>query len=160
MVRSSLAIPITIVAGALAGAGCSYHAGSFRGPWSEFPSQRVTLGCVDLAVGRDDRGYARGPVVEYAFGNRCDHRVELDLASLRVVSRGVDGELRPLVAYDPRRELRPLPLIALSSGSESIEYRDAYDTPAAAHASICIDVGGAVAGVARTERWLCTGGGR
>jgi hypothetical protein len=89
-------------------AGCSYHAGSYgdlRGSW---PGTRVELGCVELAVARGE-----GSVIEYAFGNRCDHHVLLDLASVRVMSDGVVQH-----AYDPRGEIRAAMLPAKFSGAK------------------------------------------
>jgi hypothetical protein len=144
-------------------AACSYTPGSYHSTWLNliepgyaFPVHRATLGCIDLAVGRVDQSYATGPVIEYGFGNRCDRRVPVDLVSLRVIARGADGSERALVAYDPRRELRVLPLVARMAGVERIEYRDPIDPRAPLDGPICVDVGGVDASMPRAERWLCT----
>jgi hypothetical protein len=157
---------------ALALAACAYQPGSYRVPWTsqlpeaelpafepyDFPRQRVTLGCVDFALGRDDwwTTMATGPVIEYAFGNRCEHRVALDLGSVRVVARDRAGNAHELRAYDPHGELRPLPLIATGSGVERIEYRDAALTRADDLPELCADVARVVDTGARGPRWLCT----
>ena len=148
----------------LAISACTYAPGSYRPPWLlnaaqggyEFPVYRATLGCIDLAIGRVDQSYTTGPVIEYGFGNRCDRRVPLDLSSVRVVAHDLDGGARELVAYDPRHELRALPVIARMAGVERIEYRDPNAPRAPIDGPICIDVGGADASIARTEHWLCT----
>ena len=119
-------------------AGCSYRAGSYadlRGPW---PGTRVELECVELSVWRDE-----GNVITYGFGNRCDHRVLLDLASVRVMSDGVVQR-----AYDPRGEIQAAMLPAKFLGRESIEYQPGG-------ARLCVDVGGVNGSIARTERWVC-----
>ncbi len=119
-------------------AGCAYHPGSYRdysGPW---PGAHVELDCVELSVARGE-----GSVIQYAFGNRCDHRVLLDLASVRVTA---DGVLQR--AFDPRGEIRPLMLPAHFLGREQIEYQPGGQ-------QMCIDVGGINGSIARTERWLC-----
>jgi hypothetical protein len=140
--------------------GCAYHPDAFTGgPSYRFPAARATLGCVDVAVGRADQAYTTGPVVEYGFGNRCDHRVPVDLATVRVIAREPDGRDRALVAYDPRRELATLPITAHGYGRERIEYRDPIDDRPIAGA-ICVDVGGVDATLGHVPRWLCTGGAR
>jgi hypothetical protein len=119
-------------------AGCSYHAGAYRdlrGPW---PGTRVELGCVEMSVWRDE-----GSVITYAFGNKCDHRVLLDLASVRVMSDGVVQR-----AYDPRDEIHAAMLPANFLGRESIEYQPGGS-------QLCVDVGGVNGSIARTERWVC-----
>ena len=125
----------------LALVACTYQPGSFR----YFSGKRVTLGCVDLAVARVTREDARGPTVQYTFGNRCTERVGLDLATVRANSQGV-----ALAPYDPRGELRPLSLVASWSGLERIEYRGVPpDAP------VCVDVGGVDRSVTPTEKWIC-----
>jgi len=146
-------------------AACTYAPGSYRAPWIldvqsppryEFPVHRATLGCIDLAIGRVDQSYTSGPVIEYGFGNRCDRRVPLDLASVRVVAHDPDGGARPLVAYDPRGEIRAMPIVARMAGYERVEYRDPSDARAPLDGPMCVDVGGVDASIARTEHWLCT----
>jgi hypothetical protein len=135
--------------------GCSYHAGTFRdhsGPW---PGTQTTLGCIDLAVGQVvDRHSVSGTVVAYGVGNRCEHRVVVDLASVRVVARSEDGRAVSLSAYDPHGELRPELLNALWSGRAKILYYHYGDDSGLT--SICVDVGRIDRSVAPTERWICT----
>lgn len=129
--------------------GCAYHPGSFDSLSGRFPGERVELGCLDLAVAVD----ASRTVIDYHFGNRCTHRVMVDLASVRVVAHDGAGGERELRAYDPRGEIAAMPLDALLFGDESIEYRDARGS-----AELCVDVGGVDGSVPRSERWICGGG--
>jgi hypothetical protein len=131
-------------------AGCAYHSGSFTAFFGAFPTARSTVGCIDIGI--DARSSAQGEVFSYGFGNRCEHGTTLDLASVRVVGRNADGRVRPLIAYDPRHEIRPLRLEALWWGDEQIEYIDGDPT---GFASVCVDVGGIDQAAARTERWSC-----
>jgi hypothetical protein len=139
---------------AVAVAGCSYHAGTYADYRGGFPGTRFTTPCLDLAIGPARDPQARGPVVSYAFGNRCDHRVTLDLASVRAIARELDGRQRPLVAYDPRGEIEVATLGALGFGREQIEYVD----PVGAAAEWCVDIGGIDGSAPRVERWVCMGG--
>ncbi len=141
-------------------AGCSYKPSSFDYYWHPFAGQRVVGACLDLGVGRDDQGYTLGPVINYTFGNRCEHRVMLDLANVRVVARGIDGAAIPLHAYDPNAEIRSAAIVALGAGQEEIEYRDSAGTPAARTADVCVDVGSLEPESPRGERWVCVGGPR
>jgi hypothetical protein len=131
---------------------CSYHAGSFADWTGRFPGEQLTIGCIDLAVGPAFDVHAEGPVIAYGFGNHCTHAVTLDLASVRVIGRDADGTERTLRAFDPAYEIRPLPLDALWAGRERIAYVDPH---AESLISVCVDVGGVDASVARTERWVC-----
>ncbi|HEY0477276.1 MAG TPA: hypothetical protein VGD37_07110, partial [Kofleriaceae bacterium] len=105
--------------------GCAYQPGSFRYPPQDFPGQRLTVGCLDLAVERRAdlaTGLARGPVLAYQFANRCDHPAMIDLAAVAVVRRdaqGVDVALRP---YDPHAELHPVALDGRNVGTEALVY--------------------------------------
>lgn len=131
--------------------GCAYHAGSFADGLGNFPGSRIARGCLDLAVGSGDL-HPTGPVVAYSFGNRCDRRVTVDLASVRARGREVDGSERDLVPYDPNAELRALPLNARGSGREQIEYR----APASDQfASVCVDVGDIDHATPGVESWIC-----
>lgn len=130
-------------------AGCSkaYQPGSFAEGKAEFSGEKVRVGCVDLAVSRrPDHGGAA--VLDYQFGNRCNHGTLIDLARVRVVGRAIDGTERALVPHDPRRELRPLTLDARRIGLEVIAYPAPVPT-----AQVCIDVASVVH--ARPARWLC-----
>jgi hypothetical protein len=132
-------------------AGCAYHPGSFRdhdGPW---PGTALTSGCLDLAVASNDEADVNDPVVAYSVGNRCDHRLEVDLAALRVVGRDASGREGTLVAFDPRAELQPTTLNALWSGRAKISYRGAL----AGITSICVDVGSIDRAAPYAERWVC-----
>ena len=140
------------VASTMLAAGCSYHAGSFRDRAGAWPGTTTTVGCIDVAVATADEAGIAGSVVAYAIGNRCAHRVVVDLGAVRAVARDIDGREVTLAAYDPRGELRPLPLNANWSGRARIAYRgdDATVT------SICVDVGGIDRSAVTGDRWICT----
>jgi hypothetical protein len=106
----------------LAVAGCiHYEPGSFAGvgPW---PGGRVALSCLDLAVEVYRSDQVTGPVVAYRFGNHCTHDAIVDLAAARVIAWDASGRELHLAPIDPRHEIRPLALPALTSGEERIEY--------------------------------------
>lgn len=105
--------------------GCSYRAGSFG--WFEFvqltyPAGRVTAGCLDIGVGAHVASRDYAPVVMYAFGNRCDTPVEVDLRGVRAWGVVATGEQISLVAHDPSREIRPRRIAAFWAGSAAIKY--------------------------------------
>ncbi len=160
MARRYTWLALALALAPLVGAGCSYKPSSFDYYWHPFAGQRLTGACLDLGIGRDDQGYTLGPVIGYTFGNRCEHRVTVDLASLRVVAHGIDGSVTPLHAYDPNAEIRPATLVALGAGQELIEYRDSAGTPAARTADVCVDIGAIEPESPRGERWVCVGGPR
>jgi hypothetical protein len=58
-----------------------------------------------------------GVVLEYRFGNLVDHAVPVDLRELRVEIGGHSADL-----YDPRQEVRELPLAPRGEGSERLLY--------------------------------------
>ena len=124
--------------------------GSFGSFTGAFPHVRDTVGCVDVGVGfgRSDHG----AVVAYEFGNRCDRGVLLDLATVRVVGRDADGHERPLAPFDPRGEIRVLPLAARWWGGEQIAYYDAETVPIV---RVCVDIGGIDRSQPRAEHWVC-----
>lgn len=125
--------------------GCAYEAGSFRTSGSELVGQQLTLGCLDLAVGRGRDSFAQGALVSFAFGNRCEHGVTVDLVHVRAVAHRAT-----LAVWDPRGELAVATLPARSVGREVFEYRGARaDEP------ICVDVGGIDADLPRVETWVC-----
>ncbi len=134
---------------ALLAACYAYEPGSFRGR-EDFPGKRVELGCLDLAVAQIERPEAPGTVVQYTFGNRCDHRVGVDLATVSARGTTASGAQIPLVAFDPRGELRPIEMIARWGGRERIAYRGAEPVVA-----VCVDVGGVDQTIARRENWVC-----
>jgi hypothetical protein len=115
-------------------AGCSYHPNAFSDIHGPFDGHHQTIGCLDLAV--DNGEPSEGPVVSYAFGNRCRYPVPLDLTAVHVRGHSADGVEHELIAFDPNHELRPLELDALLSGRENIEYVGAGMT------NICIDLTG------------------
>ena len=119
-------------------AGCSYRAGSFADTAGVFPGPRVAMPCLDLAVALVHSPSATGPVIEYSFGNRCRNMVTVDLEAARVTARDAAGNQIALHPYDPRREIRPLPLDGLMSGREQIFYLGRAPMSAIA---ICVDVG-------------------
>ncbi len=108
--------------------GCTaYSPGSFRHRGQEFSGQLVTLECLDLAVAGDRDVVAPGPILDYRFGNRCDHAIAVDLGAVRATGRTPSGEEVALVPYDPYREIKPLRLEARTTGRERLEYRKAQD---------------------------------
>lgn len=141
-----------LIAIVLVTASCGYSAGSFRDWKGAFPGTVQTIGCVEIGVGTATDQYATGPVIAYSFGNRCTHAVTLDLATVRAVGRDADGRERTLTAFDPRGELRPVPLDGLWSAREQIEY---IAVESAQLVSVCVDIGGVDASAPRTERWVC-----
>ncbi|MFT3695021.1 MAG: hypothetical protein QM831_17925 [Kofleriaceae bacterium] len=122
-------------------ASCSYDAGSFHSLTSTFPGERVTVGCLDLALDRPHEPEAQGPVVHYSFGNRCDHPVTVDFQSLVVRARN-----RAITPFDPNHEIAPKTLETRAFGSEEIEYT------ALPGDQLCIDVGSLIA---EPTRWVC-----
>lgn len=133
--RSNLTLRC-LLAAMLAAAGCSYHAGSFADTTGPFPGPRFALPCLDLSVALVHSAPAAGPVIQYSFGNRCRRSVTVDLAAARVTARASTGEVVNLQPYDPRREIRALPLEGLLSGREQIFYLGPQSMSAI---SICID---------------------
>lgn len=115
--------PVAAVAVGVTVAACGYRAGTFEGPRGSFVGERVTVGCLDVAVTTHADADAVGPVIAYEFGNRCDHPSTVDLAAVRVRGRTAAGDEVALVAYDPRGELRAARLEARRTGREVIEYR-------------------------------------
>ncbi len=142
---------------ALALAGCFYVPESYHHVVAPFPGERIALPCLDLAVTLTDDARATSPVVQYSFGNHCTHAAIVDLGAVRAVGRYGDGDDRELHAYDPRHELKPLPLDAWWASSEEIMYvaDDSGPTPNV----VCLDVGRAerVAASASVEHWVCLG---
>lgn len=130
---------------------CAYRAGSYENGSGVFPGTRTTAGCLDLAIAVVPHASKLGPVLQFSFGNRCTRAIPLDLTALRVVARDDTGFERPLVAYDPRRELKPLELEAALSARELIEFRDPYGPYFSnAGTTICIDVGGVTPDASQT----------
>jgi hypothetical protein len=129
--------------------GCAYQPGSFAHAPKNFAGQRVTVGCLDLAVDRR-ADLSIGPVLEYQFANRCDHATMIDLASVAVTGRTAEGRDVALRPFDPEAELHPVALDGRSAGREALAY------PATgAILEICVDA--ATLARAGAPRWLCFG---
>ena len=129
--------------------GCAYKPGSFSHVASDFRGQRTTVGCLDVAVERRADVEA-GPVLAYAFANRCDLPTTIDLAGVPVVSRAAVGDTR-VRPYDPRRELAPTPLDGRTEAVEALAYAAGER---ARGGELCVDVG--ALGRAPSQ-WLCFG---
>ncbi len=150
--RPAYACHVRSALGCVLLAGCAYQAGSFSDYYGAFPGRHVALSCLDLGV--QVRGEElEDPVVAYQLGNRCEHAVMVDLATVHVIARDLDGREVALTAYDPNHELRVLPLAASWGAREAIEYRGI----AAANANeVCVDVGNIERGAQPAPaRWIC-----
>ncbi len=133
-----------------AGAGCAYRPGSLLEVRPGEPAVARQIGCLDVAISvtGDAAVPDLDPVVTIKFGNRCDRRLDVDLGALvvRATYGGAGGHR--LAAYDPRGEIRRLPLDARGQGVERIEYQ----TPPGVLGPprrLCIEV----AAIAPGERW-------
>jgi hypothetical protein len=133
-------------------AGCAYQPGSFTSAGVTFTGQTATIGCIDLAATSVLDNRATGPVVRYAFGNRCDHNATLDLMSIRAVGHDTTGQTHELALFDPNREVKPAKLDARFAGTEQLAYLDPDLTQ---FSSVCVDVGGIDPSVPKREDWLC-----
>ncbi len=118
---------LLVVATGASAACATYRAGSFELRGEPMRGERTTAGCLDLAVDVARDAVATGPVVEYAFGNRCDRAARIDLGGVRVTGRTSAGEEVAMVPYDPYGEIRALALDARGFGRERIEYRTSRD---------------------------------
>jgi hypothetical protein len=140
---------VLLVGGAAALSACAYHPGSFREPGKYFQGERATVGCLDFAV--DRRGdYEESAVFEYSFGNRCNQPVTLDLASLAVWATAESGEQFQLYPYDPKSEVRALPIEGRLFGHEVI----AYPLPQPA-TRVCINVATISPPHEEPAQWMC-----
>jgi len=128
-------------------AGCAYKPGSFAYPQNEFPGQRATVGCLDVAVERRT-DLVIGPVLGYQFANRCDHPTTIDLGAVSVVGRNAGGTEVVLRPYDPLTELHPVALDGRNVGGEALAYPSDR-----AISQICVDVATLVH--QQTPKWLC-----
>ncbi|MBA2540305.1 MAG: hypothetical protein H0V17_11760 [Deltaproteobacteria bacterium] len=130
----------------LAASGC-YTGGSFASGLTRFGGTRTTVGCLDLAIDRrdDEEG---GPVLAYRFGNRCDRPQVVDLGNATVIGRDAEGVEHRLAPFDPRLEIRPLPIDARLAGGEVLAYPSHVDL-----VQVCVDAASIVH--AQPERWLC-----
>jgi hypothetical protein len=103
-------------------AGCAYKPGSFNHRLQDFPGQRTTVGCVDLAVERRPDLSSGGTVLAYEFGNRCDHPATIDLANAHVIAQLDTGERVEMHPWDPELEIQALKLDGRVSGAEALAY--------------------------------------
>jgi hypothetical protein len=126
--------------------GCAYRAGSFDSMNQDFVGTHASAGCLDLAIDRRP-DIDRGPVIAYAFGNRCGEPATVDLASAVVVGRSTDA-IERLTPFDPDKEIVPRQIDARAVGGEAIAY-----LASAPLSQLCVDAG-SIAGVDET-RWLC-----
>jgi hypothetical protein len=136
------------VAAYLVLAGCAYQPGSFHSVMQEFPGQQATIDCLDLAVERRPDLPNHSGVVRFAFGNRCDHPVIVDLASAAIVGRTEDGQEIPLTAYDPRHEIQLMRIDGRAVGRETLAFP--ADTTIN---EICIDAATIAHG--SSAQWMC-----
>lgn len=128
--------------------GCAYKAGSFSHPRAEFAGQKVSVGCLDLAVERRPDLPTGGTVLAYSFGNRCDRPATIDLSIARVEGRTFTGASVQLAPYDPEGEIHAMPLDGRAAGAEAVAYPSNDRL-----AEVCVDA----ASIAQTSesRWLC-----
>ena len=132
--------------------GCgTYRPGSFAHGIQGFNGKKATIGCLDVAVERrDDRDTSA--VLAYRFGNRCEQPQIVDLANARVVGRDAAGGEHTLRPFDPRGEIRPLPVDALLTGKEAIAYI-ADDEIGVDLVQICVDAASITQ--SHKEHWMC-----
>lgn len=129
--------------------GCAYQPGSFAHAPSSPAGQRVTIGCLDLAVERR-ADLTIGPVLDYRFANRCDHAEMVDLGGAAVVGRSAEGREVALAPYDPQGELHRVALDGRNSGREALAYPATHQM-----VEVCVD---AATLIHQGEpRWLCFG---
>jgi hypothetical protein len=141
------------IALALAVTSCGYGAGSFSGGGAAFVGRRVQLGCLDVAVAPTGDDRADGLLLAFSFGNRCGRPAVVDFTQVQAVGRYGDGT-RPLHAYDPRHELRPLRIAGGDVAREVIAYQgDDGGAPTAA----CVDLGALEQRTEATAHWVCFG---
>lgn len=126
--------------------GCAYKAGSFKSMVQDFDGTRASAGCLDISVDRRP-DVDRGPVLAYAFGNRCEEPAMVDLADAVVVGRAGDQILR-LSPFDPREEIVARRIDARAVGGEAIAYVSTARMP-----ELCVDT----ASIAQVpgHSWLC-----
>ncbi|MEZ4399807.1 MAG: hypothetical protein R3B06_07300 [Kofleriaceae bacterium] len=121
-------------------AGCAtYSPGSFAVRGERFTGSPTTVGCLDLAVAGQRDPIARGPVVAFQFGNRCDHAVHVDLGAVRATGRTADGTRVAMAAFDPARALSAQKLEARRFGRQRLEYRSLRAD--ADVIEVCLEVG-------------------
>ena len=138
-----------------------YRPGALLAAGSGAHAQQI--GCLDVAAAIDAIGDPRVPaesaLVTLDFGNRCDRPVRFDVRRMRVTAGALGGAVWPLVAFDPRAELRPAVLDAHARGHETIR----FDPPAGAGGptsgappvQVCVDLRALVDGVDAAAPRVC-----
>lgn len=144
--RLALFVPLGLTACA------TYSPGSFAARGESFTGELTTVGCLDLAVAGTRDSVAPGPIVDFQFGNRCDHAVHVDLGAVRATGRTASGDEIALVPYDPYGEITRQKLEARGIGRERLEYRNARDFGTDV-ALVCVEVGAITEGGAAAQ--LC-----
>lgn len=106
------------------------------------PDTRVTVGCLDLQWEPvNDLSVPRAHVaVRFAFGNRCDRAVPVDLRRARVTARGEGTEVA-FALRDPRGEVTSAVLEAYLRAEEVLEFAPTGTVPESA-TTLCVDAGG------------------
>jgi hypothetical protein len=150
------------------GAGCYHHPGTFgayapyvagslvQGAWDQPLSNARRVGCLELWTAPvDSTETAPGDLlVDVRFGNRCDHSVPLDFTRLRL---SVPAGRLVFEPWDPRGELHPARVAALTGGEERIEFHGvsppAYRLGGSTGGSVtvCIEWAEMMAGAELTE---------
>jgi hypothetical protein len=139
---------------ALGVSGCTYTAGSFAHGLAVFPKERVTVGCLDLAVERRE-DMEGGAVLVYRFGNRCDRPAMVDLAGAVVIGRDVTGQEVQLAPFDPRQEIRPMKIDARLAGREVIAYPSDVELQQVCVNAATITRQESLGAQASGEQWMC-----
>jgi hypothetical protein len=140
-----------VTAVAVAASACAYQPGSFIYGPSLFFGEKATIGCLDIAIERRD-DHDKSAVLSYRFGNRCDHAQIVDFANARVIGRDEAGGEHVMRPFDPRGEIKAMPLDARLVGKEAIAYV-AADEIGADLVQVCVDA----ASIVRSpkEHWMC-----
>lgn len=133
-------------------AGCvTYKPGAFAHGMTVFTGTKTTIGCLDIAVDRRE-DHDQSAVLSYKFGNRCEHPQVVDLGGLNVVGRDAAGAEYALRPFDPKAQIRPMPVDAGLIGGEAIAYV-ADANVGVELVQICVDAGSIVEGQA--TQWMC-----
>jgi hypothetical protein len=148
---------VAVIGLAWLAAGClGYDGGSFRYlGFYEFPSDRATVGCLDVGIEPARTSTVRRPVVSVVVGNRCERAVPVHWA--RLVGRG--SEVQPgsgsgwhalAVARAPWATSREL------AANWSVHEILPLDQPGKTREldEVCIDVARLV-DTASGEQWVC-----
>jgi hypothetical protein len=125
----------------LLGACAAYQPGSFNSRLlpneSNFVGERLSYGCLDMAMTADYADAAEEPSIGLAFGNRCNRDRWIDLRELQVYGEFPGGIRHRLALYDPEAEIRPALLPIRLAGYEQIEVVGGRGAE-----KLCADVGG------------------